>query len=75
MVDKKETEDLVVKLEISDKKLSEDKPKKYLDVELSYMFEEQNDVINMMRAINTFVEQHSEGFQRANYNVLGYSYY
>jgi len=75
MAEKEEIEDLVIKLEISDQKMSEDKPKKYLDIELSYMFEEQTDILNMMKAINTFIEQHSEGLQRTNYNILGYSYY
>lgn len=55
--------------------MEEEKPKKYLDIELSYTFEEQNDIDNMIKLINAFIEQHKEGLTRQNINILGYSMY
>ena len=59
-----------------DKKLSEDeKEYKYVDIDLSYRFESQTGIDNMIKAINAFVELHKDGLQRSNINILGYSYY
>lgn len=68
-------EDLKIKLEISDqKKEEEEKPKKYLDIDLEYVFTEQADIDRMIKAINAFIETNSEGLARSNYNVLGYTF-
>lgn len=55
--------------------VDEEKVKKYLDINLEYVFEEQTDVDRMIKAINAFIEANKEGLTRTNYNVLGYSYY
>jgi len=55
--------------------MAEEKPKKYLDIEISYIFEGQNEIDNMIKAVNTFIEQHKDGLSRVNFNILGYSYY
>lgn len=54
--------------------MGEEKPDKYLDIELSYKFKEQTDIDRMIKAINAFIEANNEGLMRTNYNVLGYSY-
>lgn len=54
--------------------MAEDKPKKYLDINLEYTFEEQSKIDSMIKAINAFIETHKEGLTRTSYNVLGFSY-
>ena len=54
--------------------MAEEKPKKYLDISLEYVFEEQSDIDRMIKAINVFIETNNEGLARSNYNVLGYTY-
>ncbi len=63
------TEKKVIKLEVSD---SSDT--KYVDIELSYSFDTQDGVDNIISAINGFVNTHKEGLGRTNINILGYSY-
>ncbi len=53
--------------------MSEEKPDKYLDIELSYKFKEQTDIDRIIKAINAFMETNKEGLMRTSYNVLGYS--
>jgi len=48
---------------------------KYLDLELTWKFKDQNKIDAMVTAINAFIEAHKEGLTRTNYNVLGYRYY
>ncbi len=54
--------------------MGEEKPIKYLDIELMYEFTEQADIDKMIKAINAFIEANNKGLVRTNYNVLGYSY-
>ena len=63
------TEDLVI-----DIKLSEQPEYKYVDIELGYQFETQDQIDNIISAINAFVNTHKEGLGRTNINILGYSY-
>ena len=68
--EKKPIEDLVIKI-----KLEEDvEQMKYIDIELSYQFTDQNKIESIIKAINSFIETNSEGLVRTNYNVLGNSY-
>lgn len=55
--------------------MAEEKEYKYVDIEISYKFETQDEVDSMIKAINTFVETHKNGLLRSNINILGYSYY
>ncbi len=48
---------------------------KYLDISLNYRFDSKEEVNNMIKAINAFVEQHNEGLDSINYNILGYKLY
>jgi len=70
MVEDKKVEDLIIKIKLEE----EVEQIKYLDIELSYQFTEQSKIENMIKTINSFIEQNSEGLVRTNYNVLGYSY-
>ena len=70
MVEDKKVDDLIIKIKLEE----EVEQIKYLDIELSYQFKEQGKIDNMIRTINSFIEQNSEGLVRTNYNVLGYSY-
>jgi len=70
MVEDKKVDDLIIKIKLEE----EVEQVKYLDIELSYQFTEQGKIENMIRTINSFIEQNSEGLVRTNYNVLGYSY-
>jgi len=54
--------------------MDEEKPKKYLDISLEYVFTEQVDIDRMLKAINAFTETNKEGLVRTNCNILGYSY-
>jgi len=67
--EEKKIEDLVIKLEISDQT-----EERYVDIELSYMCKDQAHIDRVLKAINNFIEINSEGLQRTNYNILGYSY-
>jgi len=70
MVEDKKVDDLIIKIKLEE----EVEQIKYLDIELSYQFTEQSKIENMIKTINSFIEQNSEGLVRTNYNVLGYSY-
>jgi len=48
---------------------------KFLDISLSYRFDSKEEVNKMIKAINAFVEEHNEGLDNINYNVLGYKLY
>jgi len=54
--------------------MAEEKPNKYLDINLEYVFTEQSDIDRMIKAINAFIEANKAGLMRTNYNILGYSY-
>ena len=68
--EEKKVEDLVIKLEVSDSSET-----KYVDIELSYSFDTQDGIDNIISAINGFVNTHKEGLGRTNINILGYSNY
>lgn len=58
------------KLEISD-----EVEFKYVDIELSYRFKDQEKVDNIISSINSFISTHKEGLTRENINILGYVMY
>lgn len=72
MSDKEEekTDDLVIKLE-----LSASAETKYVDIELSYSFDTQEEIDSIISAINSFVNTHKKGLGRTSINILGYSNY
>jgi len=67
--EEKKSDDLVIKLEIS-----ESKEKKYVDIELSYELDSQEEIDSIISAINSFVNTHKKGLGRTSINILGYSY-
>lgn len=70
MAEEKKRDNLIIKIKLEE----EVEQIKYLDIELSYQFTEQSKIENMIKVINSFIEQNGEGLTRTNYNVLGYSY-
>ena len=70
MVEEKKVDDLVIKIKLEE----EVEQMKYLDIELSYQFTDQNKIEGIIKAINSFIEANGEGLVRTNYNVLGYTY-
>ena len=69
MVEGKKVDDLLIRLEMSD-----EAEYKYVDIEISYQFETQEEVSSIINAINKFVEANKKGLGRTSINILGYSY-
>jgi len=67
--EEKKVEDLVIKLEVSDST-----EHKYVDIELSYQLDTQEEINTIITAINNFVNTHKKGLGRTSINILGYSY-
>ena len=58
------------KLEVSD-----EVEYKYVDIELDYRFDTQEEIDSIVSAINSFISTHKKGLTRQNINILGYSMY
>ena len=69
MVEGKKVDDLLIRLEMSD-----EAEYKYVDIEISYQFETQEELSSIINAINKFVEANKKGLGRTSINILGYSY-
>ena len=59
------------KLEVSDDFIEDSK---YVDIELSYKLDTQEEIDSIIVAINQFINTHKKGLGKTGINILGYSY-